>query len=307
MQKEEINLTVCIATYDRWDSFRNTLGSIQIQTLRGIEIIVVDDCSREVVPRDLKDSMDREGVVFVRHDKNQGLATARNTAISLAKGRYFSFCDDDDRWPPEMAKGLVEALESAPGGAGMAIGQQEWKRNAFMERVGAYPRLTKIMRWGITPPVGSQIYLTSLVREAGGYNPAVKSGVDHDLWISLAAKDPKVAFAWGKCATVSDDIHADRMTSVEENRRKKIKDALEIWRPQIIRIFGEDFYNHFCWSYETSMNYTFFTISVKRGHYLQAMKKLFGKGVMAYCAESLKGIVTRRKRVKAFASYGSDS
>ena len=72
------------------------------------EIIVVDDGSVEPVQRDWFES---KIVMVIRHDKNKGLPTARNTGLDAAKGAFVTFVDSDDEVLPEAYSRSLDALE----------------------------------------------------------------------------------------------------------------------------------------------------------------------------------------------------
>lgn len=71
------------------------------QTLSDVEYIFVDDCSPDqstsIIEKVLQDYPNRrESVRFVRHAKNRGLTSARNSGLALATGEYIIHCDSDD-------------------------------------------------------------------------------------------------------------------------------------------------------------------------------------------------------------------
>ena len=100
MEKKSIdNLTVCICTFNRWESLKQTLGSVLNQTAGIPYILIIDDHSDEKISKELKDFISKsEKIKLIRHKSNYGLAKARNTAIKNTKTEYFTFVDDDDRW-----------------------------------------------------------------------------------------------------------------------------------------------------------------------------------------------------------------
>ena len=95
-------VSVCITTFNRKELLWLTLKSILDQTYKNIEIIIVDDCSIDgtqfLVENEILKLDPR--IKYIRHTENNGLAFARNTAIFNAKGKYFTFCDDDDLLMP---------------------------------------------------------------------------------------------------------------------------------------------------------------------------------------------------------------
>ena len=80
---------------------RATIDSVMAQTYPHWEMIIVDDCSPDntaaiVDAIALKDPRVR----LVRHTQNGGPATARNTAVTAARGRWIAMLDSDDQWLP---------------------------------------------------------------------------------------------------------------------------------------------------------------------------------------------------------------
>ncbi len=191
------SLTICVTTYNRWNMCLKALKSVCEQEGLSFEVILVDDCSTDPMPQEVAKFIEARQIRYVRHEHNKGLAAARNTAIEHARGKYFSFCDDDDQWPQGHAAGLVQAIQEGGSEVGMAVGLSKARQKACGMLLNCQPRLSRLFIAGFTPPVGSQIYRTGLVRKVGGYNPDVRSGVDHDLWINLLEMDPRVAVSWG--------------------------------------------------------------------------------------------------------------
>ncbi len=81
------------------------------QTYGNIEFIFVDDCTKDQSMEVLQDTLDRyplrkSQVKIVRHEKNRGLAAARNTALDQVSGMYLMHVDSDDY----LEKNAVELL-----------------------------------------------------------------------------------------------------------------------------------------------------------------------------------------------------
>ena len=76
-----------------------TIESVQSQTYKNWEMIIVDDCSWdesvEIVERYMKDD---SRIRLIRNRQNKGVAHTRNVAIKNATGRYIAFLDSDDLW-----------------------------------------------------------------------------------------------------------------------------------------------------------------------------------------------------------------
>jgi glycosyltransferase involved in cell wall biosynthesis len=107
-------VTVVMPTFDRARLVGRALESIADQSYADIEIIVVDDGSRddtrEVVERFARES---SRLVTYFRQENSGCAAARNQGLRLARGEMLTFLDSDDTWLPTAAESLVNALLSS--------------------------------------------------------------------------------------------------------------------------------------------------------------------------------------------------
>ena len=76
--------------------------SLLNQTLKDIEIILVDDGSPDKCPEMCEDYLKADKRVKVVHKVNGGLSSARNAGIDVATGKYIGFVDSDDSILPTM-------------------------------------------------------------------------------------------------------------------------------------------------------------------------------------------------------------
>lgn len=91
-----INVSIIVPCYKVEAFLDRCMNSLLNQTLRNIEIILVDDGSPDICPQLCDDYANRESRVRVIHKKNQGLGLARNSGLEIAKGEYIAFVDSDD-------------------------------------------------------------------------------------------------------------------------------------------------------------------------------------------------------------------
>lgn len=82
------------------------LNSIKKQKLQDIEVILVDDGSKDNCPQILDEFAMTDERYIVIHQKNAGVSAARNKGISLARGEYIYLVDSDD-W---LADNALEVL-----------------------------------------------------------------------------------------------------------------------------------------------------------------------------------------------------
>lgn len=99
----EIKVSVIIPVYQVENYLERAVDSVLAQTLKEMEIILVDDGSTDASPS-ICDHYAREypGLIQVIHKQNEGLGLARNTGLDAASGAYVAFLDSDDTVEPQM-------------------------------------------------------------------------------------------------------------------------------------------------------------------------------------------------------------
>ncbi|MES2497072.1 MAG: glycosyltransferase [Pseudomonadota bacterium] len=105
---EPPSVSVIIACFNAASYLRGSVQSALDQSLRDIEVIIVDDGSTDgsaAIGQDLAKADPR--VQFHRMDRNGGPAAARNRALDLARGRFVAILDSDDLLHPDRLARLV--------------------------------------------------------------------------------------------------------------------------------------------------------------------------------------------------------
>ncbi len=106
-------VSVIIPTYNGARTIRETLESVFAQTYPNVEIVVVDDRSKDDTADILQSYGDR--IVFKRRDTNSGVCDrTRCDAIAMARGAYCAFIDQDDLWTPDKLEKQVALMEARP-------------------------------------------------------------------------------------------------------------------------------------------------------------------------------------------------
>ena len=105
-------VSVIIPSYNREKTIERAVMSVLNQTYKDLELIVVDDCSKDNTVEVLKSIKD-DRLKIIRLEKNSGACVARNVGIENAQGDYIAFQDSDDEW-------LLDKLEKQ-----MAIFEKE--------------------------------------------------------------------------------------------------------------------------------------------------------------------------------------
>src|SRR5918996_76049 len=104
--------SVIIPTHDRRDLLRLTLRTVLWQTGIDLEAIVVDDGSTDGTS-DVVQAIGDARLRCVRHETPQGVSTARNHGMDLARGNWIAFLDDDDLWAPTKLRAQLDSATAS--------------------------------------------------------------------------------------------------------------------------------------------------------------------------------------------------
>ncbi|MFF7655010.1 glycosyltransferase family 2 protein [Streptomyces sp. NPDC007983] len=107
-----VKLSVIVPFYNVQTYAPDTLRSLRANAREDFEFILVDDHATDGTP-EILERAERElpGAVYIRHEQNGGLATARNTGLDAATGEYITFLDGDDWLAPGYYEQLLAAME----------------------------------------------------------------------------------------------------------------------------------------------------------------------------------------------------
>lgn len=111
----EVRVSVVIPTYGAEDTLVRAAESALSQSLRDIEVIIVDDASPDQSWPLIAGLMARDRRVrAVRNRVNRGKSISMNRAVSVARGRWLAVLDADDWYHPERLEVLIAAAEHRP-------------------------------------------------------------------------------------------------------------------------------------------------------------------------------------------------
>jgi len=105
-------VSVIMPTFNRADTIRRAIRSVQAQTFTDWELIVVDDGSTDNTVALIEGCDPRLKLI---RQENQGTAGARNAGLGASAGSYIAFLDSDDEWLPHHLELCVSFLEAFPG------------------------------------------------------------------------------------------------------------------------------------------------------------------------------------------------
>lgn len=105
------NISIIIPVYNVEQYVGQCLDSIIKQTYRNLEIICVNDGTRDSSREVLQQYAEMDGRIVVIDQENQGLSGARNTGLDYVHGKYVMFVDSDDWIELETCEQAVKAAE----------------------------------------------------------------------------------------------------------------------------------------------------------------------------------------------------
>jgi len=121
--KDQPAVSVIVAAYNIEPYIGRAIQSLAGQTLKSLQIIVVDDGSTDRTGQICDEYAAKLPGIKVIHKKNGGLSDARNAGLAVAEGRYIGYLDGDDWASPYMYETMLRGcLES---GAALAVAGYE--------------------------------------------------------------------------------------------------------------------------------------------------------------------------------------
>jgi glycosyltransferase involved in cell wall biosynthesis len=179
-------VSVIIPTYNRAALVAEAVASVEAQTFRDFEILVVDDGSTDAT---LEALARLEGVKVLRRRSRDGVAAARNVGAAAARGEWLAFLDSDDLWLPEKLARQMAYLEARPGLL-LCQTDETWVRHGLRvnkpeshKKVAGRIFLPSLKRCMVSP--SAVVLNRRLFLDHGGFDEDLPAAEDYDLWLRL--------------------------------------------------------------------------------------------------------------------------
>lgn len=157
----KIKVSVIIPVYNTEDYLKECIESLVNQTLREIEILIVNDGSTDSSLEIIKEFKNKYPNIIKIFDKvNGGQASARNYALPFAQGEYLGFVDSDDWVDSTMYEEMYEKAEKED--ADIVICDMV---DHFPDRTVCYPSSRFENKFKVTPSACNKLFKRSLVKE----------------------------------------------------------------------------------------------------------------------------------------------
>lgn len=104
-------ISIALATYNGSKYLREQLDSFPAQSMDDFEVVACDDCSTDETPQILQEYASRDSRFKVyQNARNLGFKKNFEHILSLCKGEFIAFCDQDDIWEPNHLEILYKNI-----------------------------------------------------------------------------------------------------------------------------------------------------------------------------------------------------
>jgi O-antigen biosynthesis protein len=188
------------------------VASVQAQTLREWELIVVDDGSADDTPAVLESLAAADPRIRVITQPPSGVSRARNRGLEAVRGRYVAFLDSDNTWQPRFLDLAVRAMAAQDLRVAHAVLELHQGRQVTYR---AFDGDRDHLLLANHVDLNVLVCTAEAVRAIGGFAQDLRRAVDYDLVLRLSAAHPPVLLPFVG-AVYADDADATDRISVAE-------------------------------------------------------------------------------------------
>lgn len=221
---EEDLVSIITPTYNCAKFIGATIESVQKQTYKNWEMIIVDDASKDNTEEVVKQYKD-DRIHYIRLKENGGAAVARNCAMQNAKGKYMAFLDSDDLWKENKIEKQLEFMKQNNYNITCTSYEQI---NESGEKLNKEIKPKKKVDYNgilLTCPVGNSTVMYN-VENLGKFEvPNIRKRNDDALWLRMLKKEK---YIWGLNEVLME--YRIRNNSISSNKLDLIKYHWHLYR-----------------------------------------------------------------------------
>lgn len=182
-------VTVLLPVRDGEAYLREAIDSILVQTFRDLELLVIDDGSKDRSAQIVSSYADRR-VRLRRHERNVGLIPTLNEGLDHARGEYVARIDADDIAHPSRLERQVHYLDAHPEVAALGTGVRNFGevRNSWTLQVQPPAVKARLMFECAIPHPSVMLRMETLRSHGLRYDLRYPHAEDWGLWIALAER-----------------------------------------------------------------------------------------------------------------------
>jgi glycosyltransferase involved in cell wall biosynthesis len=194
-----MKVSIVIPTYKRVDYLDRLLKSIEAQTFKDFEVIVVDDNSPNI--KEYESIIEKYKNIFnefkfITKEENKGAPHSRNLGIKEAKYDLIALVDDDDEWLPTKLEKQVKVFENSNEAVGLVYtwtDVMDENRNIihnYRSEIEGNPKKEILNECFIPSP--SVMVRKKAIFEAGLFDESFPSCQDWDMWTRIIMKGYRI-------------------------------------------------------------------------------------------------------------------
>ncbi|WP_228138724.1 glycosyltransferase family 2 protein [Acinetobacter pittii] len=177
-------VSIIVPAYNASNTILDTIKSIDGQTYRNFECIIVDDGSNDSAElcKRISAYLSKDKYKYFKKE-NGGVSSARNWGANMASGDYLMFVDSDDKIASSYIEKCLDILEVSPELALVCTNVQEFERsnNKISHKIVGLKEF--IFHNAIFPCIA--LIRTADFKRVGGYDEKLKVCEDWNLYIYL--------------------------------------------------------------------------------------------------------------------------
>lgn len=183
-------VSIITPTYNCGNFIAETIKSVQEQTYKNWEMIIVDDCSIDDTKEIVQSFANKDKrIKYHKLKRNSGAAVARTTAMELAKGDYMAFLDSDDLWYPDKLRKQIMFMKDNNYVFTCTKYEQIGEKSEPLGKVIKVVSKIDYNRLLLDCPVGNSTVMYD-VRAMGKFKvPDIKKRNDDALWLKMLKKE----------------------------------------------------------------------------------------------------------------------
>lgn len=225
MDNEDL-VSIIVPVYNAEEFINDTIKTVQDQTYKNWELIMIDDCSTDrSTEQILKYKSDK--IKLIKLKKNSGAAICRNTGIKEAKGRYIAFLDADDLWKKEKLEVQLEFMKEkkcAFSFTGYEFADKDGVGNGKIVKVPEKINYKQALK-NTTIWTSTVMFNMNKLKKEDIYMPDVKRGQDTATWWKVLKTGVE---AYGLNKNLS--IYRRSTGTLSSNKFKALKRTWDLYR-----------------------------------------------------------------------------
>ena len=185
-------VSVVMPAYNAAAYIATAVESVLAQTLGDLELLIIDDGSRDGTAGIVEAYLNRDHRVRLLRQPNSGVSVARNHAFAKARAPFIALLDSDDEWMPAYLQRAIETFERFPDVA--VVTSNVLNRGGRLDGQPYYPPAAGDRRISLLEMIEREdavcimsVFRREVVDAVGGLDEALRSNEDYDFWLRAAA------------------------------------------------------------------------------------------------------------------------